>query len=66
MPKMLKPDEVAAILGVSKGTLAYWRGQGIGPSYFKEEQTVRYPADRLSEYINSRLVRGGQEGERHA
>lgn len=33
--KLLKPEEMAELLGVHPGTLANWRCRGVGPQYLK-------------------------------
>lgn len=45
--KLLSPDDLVALLpGVTRNTLAMWRYEGRGPSYYKLGKTVAYlPAD---------------------
>ena len=40
--RLLRPGEVAEVLGVPQGTLANWRYQGLGPTYVKVGRHVRY------------------------
>ena len=43
---LLTPEQVAALTGVSKETLAQWRSQKRGIPYLKVGRVVRYdPAD---------------------
>ncbi|WP_421076968.1 helix-turn-helix domain-containing protein [Microbacterium sp. IO18] len=40
------PDEVSAVLGVSRGDLRRMRDAGLGPAYFSIDSTIRYlPVD---------------------
>ena len=56
MPKLLKPEEVAASLGVSERTLERWRMTGEGPAYVSlSRKTVRYPEHALAEFVIARL-----------
>jgi hypothetical protein len=51
----LLPDSVAAaILGVTKGTLASWRSQGRGAAYVKIGRRVRYFRTDLTAFVVSR------------
>lgn len=46
MDKMLSPDEVAELLGISVRTVYAWRYRGDGPPGFKVGRHVRYrPSD---------------------
>lgn len=46
--RLLRTDEVAALLGVAPETLRAWRSQGRGPRYLKIGKDARYrPCDIL-------------------
>ncbi len=50
----LTPEEVATVLQVSTKTLANWRYLGgRGPAWIKDGGIVRYPADKLQEWIGA-------------
>ena len=56
--RLLKPDAVGEILGVSPLTLERWRWAGTGPEYVKVSgRAIRYPEDRLKKFIDDRLRR---------
>ncbi len=48
---LLKPQQAAARLNISPGTLAIWRTQGKGPMFLKLGGAVRYDPDALTEYL---------------
>ena len=41
------PDELAEHLGVSARTLTNWRGQGVGPTYERFGNKIRYFQDQV-------------------
>ena len=41
-PKMLTEQDVMAMTGLARGTLAYWRHAGQGPRSYKLGRRVRY------------------------
>ena len=51
---LLMPKEVGELLGVNIGTLARWRSQKTGPRFIKIHSRVRYRADDLQDWIDSR------------
>lgn len=56
MPKLLKPEQAAASLGVSERTLERWRMTGEGPTYVSlTRKTVRYPEQALAAFVVARL-----------
>lgn len=58
--KLLKPIEVAEILGVSVETLNVWRATKRYPlPYIKSGRLVRYRYSDLEAFINGRLHMGG-------
>jgi len=49
--KLMKPYEVAELLGVSTHTLSDWRNEGRGPVYHKIGHGVRYHIDEVNQWI---------------
>lgn len=61
-PKMLTEQDVIAMTGLARGTLAYWRHAGTGPKSYKLGRRVRYDeADVLAWIAESKAAtqRGG-------
>jgi predicted DNA-binding transcriptional regulator AlpA len=56
MEPLLNEFAVAKSLGLSVTTLRKWRGNGAGPKYLKIGGSVRYRAEDLQEYLDSRVV----------
>lgn len=56
----MSPAEVAQHMGVSIYTLKGWRREAKGPEYVKfgdgPNATVRYPRERLRQYLASNTV----------
>ncbi len=48
---LLTADQVAAITGLSKETLAQWRSQRRGISYLKIGRAVRYDPADVHQYL---------------
>ena len=56
MPRLLTPQEVGAMLGLTERTLERWRMIGEGPRYAKlSRSTVRYSANDVAAFIAVRL-----------
>ena len=56
LEKLLTPDEVADVLGVTPRTLTVWRSEKrYALPYVKSGRLVRYRADDVQDFINSRL-----------
>ena len=58
--ELLTPQQAAARLGLSKGTLAKWRirKDGDGPPWVRLlGGAVRYPSDELQKWIRTQAVR---------
>src|SRR5450759_36672 len=53
----LKPDEAAAVLGMSPKTLANWRVSGYGPPWARFGGSVRYDSVRLYQWMESQESR---------
>jgi len=59
LPKLLTPEEAAAVLGVTPGTLAIWRcTRRYALSWVKIGRKVRYREDDLATFLNSRRIKG--------
>jgi excisionase family DNA binding protein len=56
MPKLMKQDEVAAFLGVSKQFLERDRWQGATIPYVKVGRGVRYRAEDVAAYIERNFM----------
>ena len=53
--QLLKPSQVAALLGVSERTLERWRMTGEGPAYLSlTRNTVRYRGDELLNFLQTK------------
>ena len=61
-PKMLTEQDVMAMTGLARGTLAYWRHAGTGPRSYKLGRRVRYDEADVLAWIaaqKSTTQRGG-------
>ena len=54
--KLLDTTQAAEFLGLSKLTMNRWRCQGLGPSYVKFGNKIKYKLDDLEAYIASHRV----------
>lgn len=62
-PKMLTEQDVIAMTGLARGTLAYWRHCGTGPVSYKLGRRVRYDETDVLAWIaeqKTQTQRGGQ------
>ena len=58
MKKLLRPKEVADLLGISPYTLLEWRQVGFGPAFLRlRGNDLRYDEATLKEWIGSREAR---------
>ncbi len=58
--KLLRPAEVAGLIGVDPQLLADWRSRRVGPPFLKlGHRTVRYHPATLDRWLDSRQVGGG-------
>ena len=55
-PGLLNPDEAASYLGLSRITMNRYRCQGLGPSYVKFGNRVKYMLDDLDRYIEKHRI----------
>jgi excisionase family DNA binding protein len=51
--KLLTPEQVAAMTGISRETLAQWRSQKRGVPYLKVGRVVRYDPADVQAYLES-------------
>lgn len=67
LEELLTPDEVGAILKVTRGVLAQWRHAGVGIPFVKVRKTVRYRRADVQAYLDANLMlstrRAASEGE---
>ncbi len=61
---LLTPDQVAAITGLSKETLAQWRSQRRGIPYLKVGRAVRYDPVDVQQYLAGCRVSVSEPNER--
>lgn len=54
--QFLNTAQAAYELGYSKSTLEWWRGEGIGPEYYKTGRRVRYKKSDLDAFIEAGRV----------
>lgn len=55
--RLLTPEEVAEVTGLSTETLAQWRSQRRGIPFLKiSRNCVRYRLDDLQQWLQSRLI----------
>jgi excisionase family DNA binding protein len=60
--RLLTPENVAEITGLSVETLAQWRSQGRGIPYVKiSRNCVRYRQTDLDGWLSERIVRTDQD-----
>jgi excisionase family DNA binding protein len=60
--RLLTPENVAEITGLSVETLAQWRSQGRGIPYVKiSRNCVRYRQSDLDDWLAERIVRTHQD-----
>jgi len=61
--RLATPEEISDFLGVPLQTLAKWRSQDIGPSYFKlVNGRVRYRMGVVAEWLASQAVGTTEQG----
>lgn len=52
--KLLTTDQLSELIGVRSDTLRHWRRLGNGPTFLKIGGHVRYKADVVEAWIDSR------------
>lgn len=60
---LLNEHDVALITGLSVASVRRWRLLKQGPRYLKIGAAVRYKAEDVSAWLESRPTGGGQQGE---
>jgi len=58
---IMTPDDVAALLGVTKHTLSMWRAAGKGPAHAKLGRSIFYRKTDVDEWIASSVVKPADE-----
>jgi len=54
--KLLTHKEAAEKLGIVPATLSVWRSRDKGPAYFKIGAAVRYRADDIDAWVETRRI----------
>jgi predicted DNA-binding transcriptional regulator AlpA len=60
-PRLMRPAQVAAALGVTVGTLAKMRLTGRGPAFVRLGRAIAYDHRELQRWIDSRTFRSTAE-----
>ena len=60
---LLNEHDVARITGLSLGTVRRWRLLSTGPKFLKLNSAVRYSAEDLKAWLESRPSGGGCQAE---
>lgn len=55
-PDLVDESHAARILGISQGTLRYWRNVKKGPPFVRLEGRIRYDVLKLRQYIDAGRV----------
>jgi len=55
---LLNEKQLSRLIGVSIGTLRFWRGEGKGPRYRKVGQLVRYAPSDVNQWLSRRPTGG--------
>jgi predicted DNA-binding transcriptional regulator AlpA len=58
-PELLKPDEMAALLRISRSTLDRW-SRRLGFPVIRQPHLVLFPWRRVLEYVERTAIEGGQ------
>jgi len=61
---MVRTEQAAKILDVTKSTLESWRCRGGGPPFIKYGRAIRYRESDLQTFIESRLQRNTSDCEK--
>lgn len=59
MQSLLKADDLARTLKVSKGAVYAWVKRGLIP-YLQLEKCIRFDPDEIEEWLKTRKRQGGQ------
>lgn len=49
--QFLTAKQLSAMLGISEGTIRYWRNAGLGPAWHKLEGSIRYALKDVEVYV---------------
>lgn len=52
MDNLIKPIDLAKLLGVTTQTLTRWRKEGLGPEWIKLNGSVRYRREDVESYLD--------------
>lgn len=55
MEELLRPEDIATLLGVAKKTLANWRSENKGPPYVKVGRLARYRLSDVEQWAGHAL-----------
>jgi excisionase family DNA binding protein len=61
---MLRTEQAAKILDVTKSTLECWRCRGGGPQFVRYGRAIRYREEDLERFIESKVQRNTSENPR--
>ena len=50
---LLSMDELAALIGANRNTLAQWRFRGTGPRYIKRGRIILYRRSAVEEWLTA-------------
>lgn len=62
MSDIISTSVAAEILGVSPGTLRYWRYMDQGPQSFRVGKHVKYRREDIDAWLDAQLVSTGRGG----
>lgn len=62
-PKYIREAEAADIVGLAPSTLTRYRSTGDGPPFVKVGRVIRYPEDKLLEWLEGRTLRSTSDQE---
>jgi hypothetical protein len=63
---LLRPDEVAVVLGATPKTLANWRCERRGPPFLKIGRQAFYPLDSLNRWLDQQEHRQTKGSKKYA
>jgi predicted DNA-binding transcriptional regulator AlpA len=56
---LLRPEEVARLLGISLARLQAWRRKGVGPAFIAYPRGVRYRLDDVRSWLDEQTKNKG-------
>jgi prophage regulatory protein len=57
MQPLIRPDDLAKMLGVSKGAIYSWCRRGVIP-HIRLEKCIRFDPQEIQEWLNDRKSKG--------